>query len=288
VTDPMSDIDPQTIVARKVLLDAIEALRAHRPALVVVGAQAVYLHTGTGGLAVAAYTFDGDLVLDPTLLDDDPTLERVMIDAGFTLMKRNDNVQPGTWLTSCKSGGQEYVVPVDLIVPEAFAPGNSSRRSVKVGAHDRMAVRRTHGLEAALVDNGMMTLGSLSPDEVRSIDVNVAGPAALVIAKLHKLNDRSEASRTPGRLKDKDAADVYRLMQTFSAGSVATKLIELRNHAQAGPATEEAIGYLGTLFAAPRSVGTLMAAKALDAAIPEARVQVVATAWTREVLSITA
>lgn len=281
----MADIDPQTILARQVLLEAIEALHAHRPALVVVGAQAVYLHTGTGGIAVAAYTFDGDLVLDPTLLDDDPTLDRAMTDAGFSLMKRRDNVQPGTWVTSRRSGVEEFIVPVDLIVPEAFAPGNPSRRSVQLGAHDKMAVRRTHGLEAALVDNGVMRLDSLSPGDPRSVDVNVAGPAALLVAKLHKLHDRSGPGQTPDRLRDKDAADVYRLMQTFSAATIAARLAELRNHPQAGPATEEAVGYLRTLFAAPRSTGTGMAVSALDAAIPEARVRAVATAWTRAVLT---
>jgi hypothetical protein len=132
----MAEVDPRTIVARHVLLDAIEALSAHRPALVIVGAQAIYLHTGAGDLAVAAFTFDDDLVLDPTLLDDDPLLERVMSDAGFTLLELADRgKQPGTWVTSRVIGSRELTVPIDLIVPEAFAPGNSRRRSVSLGAH---------------------------------------------------------------------------------------------------------------------------------------------------------
>lgn len=36
-------VAPQYIAARTVLLDALEALAQHQPALVVVGAQAVYL-----------------------------------------------------------------------------------------------------------------------------------------------------------------------------------------------------------------------------------------------------
>ena len=138
--------DIRTVVARRVLLDALQARRAHRPALVVVGAQAVYLRTGSGDLAVAAYTFDGDLALDPTLLDDDPLLEQVMSDAGFSLMQRDGHDEPGTWVTSRRAGREEIWFPVDLIVPEAFAP-RGGRRSVQVGAHSKLAPRRTHGKE---------------------------------------------------------------------------------------------------------------------------------------------
>ena len=38
--------DPRYVLARSVLLDALEALGEQRSALIVVGAQAVYLHTG--------------------------------------------------------------------------------------------------------------------------------------------------------------------------------------------------------------------------------------------------
>lgn len=38
--------DPQYVAARAVLLDALEALGPQRDAVIVVGAQAIYLHTG--------------------------------------------------------------------------------------------------------------------------------------------------------------------------------------------------------------------------------------------------
>lgn len=34
------------VAARRALLDTLEALRAHQDALVLIGAQAIYLHTG--------------------------------------------------------------------------------------------------------------------------------------------------------------------------------------------------------------------------------------------------
>lgn len=61
--------DAVYVQARRVLLDALEALGDQRDALVLVGAQAIYLHTGEGDLAVAPYTTDGDIALDPSELE---------------------------------------------------------------------------------------------------------------------------------------------------------------------------------------------------------------------------
>lgn len=78
---------------------------------------------------------------------------------------------------------------------------------------------------------------------------------------------------------------MYRLMQTFDAPAIATTISGLRSHDLAGPATEEAIDYLGELFAAPRSRGTQMAIAAFSSALSAATITAVATTWTRMVLS---
>jgi hypothetical protein len=57
--------DDPYVRARRVLLDALEALNEHRNAVILVGAQAIYLHVGEGDIAVAVYTTDGDIALDP-------------------------------------------------------------------------------------------------------------------------------------------------------------------------------------------------------------------------------
>src|SRR4249920_2596028 len=63
---------PEYVEARRVLLDALEALGPHRAAVVLAGAQAVYLRTGPSSLAIAEHTTDGDLAVDPRLLEDAP------------------------------------------------------------------------------------------------------------------------------------------------------------------------------------------------------------------------
>jgi len=58
--------EPEYVEARRVLLDALEALGMHRRSVVLIGAQAIYLRAGEGDLAVAPYTTDGDLVIVAT------------------------------------------------------------------------------------------------------------------------------------------------------------------------------------------------------------------------------
>jgi hypothetical protein len=79
------------------LLDALEALEPHLDALILVGAQAIYLHTGDIDEAIATETKDSDLAVDPSELADDPLLEEALAAAGF---HRNlVNPQPGEWLS---------------------------------------------------------------------------------------------------------------------------------------------------------------------------------------------
>ena len=67
--------DQRTISAREGLLDAVEALGAHGDAVILVGAQAIYVHTGEAGagFAVSPFTYDADIALDPALLGNAPT-----------------------------------------------------------------------------------------------------------------------------------------------------------------------------------------------------------------------
>lgn len=66
---------PEYVLARSVLLDALQALAPHLDAVVLVGAQAVYLHMGDTELIVVPTTTDADLALFPAKLLDEPLLE---------------------------------------------------------------------------------------------------------------------------------------------------------------------------------------------------------------------
>jgi hypothetical protein len=189
--------DEAYVRARRVLLDALEALADHRDAVILVGAQAIYLHVGEGDLNVAPYTTDGDLALDRDALADDPTLKSLMESAGFLLHEAN----VGSWV------GPDGVL-IDLMVPEI--QGGPGRRGARLGPHGNTVARKAKGLEAALVDHAPLTIAALDPVDDRQVIVAVAGPTALLVAKLHKLYERKD---DPNRLDNKDALDVYRLLQ---------------------------------------------------------------------------
>ncbi|MDR3106663.1 MAG: hypothetical protein LBU05_00450 [Bifidobacteriaceae bacterium] len=77
---------PADLMARahSALLDALEALADQRQAVILIGAQPVYLHTGSAGSALAEATKDSDLALDPRELHDLPRLGQAMANAGFS------------------------------------------------------------------------------------------------------------------------------------------------------------------------------------------------------------
>lgn len=60
------------VAARGALLDALDALSDQRAALVLIGAQAIYLHTGAAPVALAEATKDTDIAIDPRALQQDP------------------------------------------------------------------------------------------------------------------------------------------------------------------------------------------------------------------------
>ena len=208
--DPLT-LRIEYIEARRVLLDALGALRPHLDAVVLIGAQAVYLRTAGRLPTYQPYTTDADIVLDPARLLDNPPLGRSMSDAGFVLTD-----EPGIWEARFKrvGFGEEIVVPVDLIVPEQVA-SKAGRRSARLpGEHGKNSARKSPGVEATLVDYGSIEIASFERSDTRSVVVNVAGEAALLVAKLHKLGDRLEK---PERLEAKDAGDVYRLFDAVGA-----------------------------------------------------------------------
>jgi len=157
------------------------------------------------------------------------------------------------------------------------------RRGARLGVHGNRAARRAVGLEAALVDSTTMRITSLEEADGRSAAANVAGAAALLVAKLHKLHDRVETGSLE-RLNDKDAGDVIRLMQASSPVEVGAKLAALARHELAGLVTSSALGYLDELFGRRGQEGILMAARALRLALPEERVQALSIAYTRTLL----
>lgn len=236
--------------ARSALLDALEALAEHADSVIVIGAQAIYLSTGGVSVALAEATKDSDLALDSRHLGEEPLIEEAMGRSGF--MPDPISRQPGAWINARGT-------PVDLMVPEALA-GSGGRRGARIPPHSRRATRRARGLEAAVVDNKRMDIRSLAPGDHRVAQAKVAGPAGLLVTKLHKIGEREG---DPDRLVDKDAHDIYRLLVAVDTQSLADAFQNLTEDPMAGEVSREALGYLADLFAqGPDALGARMAGRA--------------------------
>ena len=235
--------------ARAALLDAAEALAEQLDAVVLVGAQAVYIHTGDADfVATAPYTTDADFCIAPKHLNDTPLLDELLTARGFL-----PGEHPGVWLSPDR-------ISVDLMVPEALAGAGS--RGARLGPHGKRVARRAKGLEAALVDRKRMEIVSLERNDDRSVVMSVAGPAALLVAKVHKIAERS---RTSDRVSDKDALDVLRLLQATDTATLAARLVDLADDTVSAEVATEAVFQLEPLFGSPDAVGISMAVRAARA-----------------------
>ena len=241
------DPDSDYIRARSALLDAADAIAVHLDSVVLVGAQAVYLHTGEADLfdAAAPYTTDADLAISPADIADSPLVGDLLIKSGFTHCEH-----PGRWVSPDN-------VYVDLMVPDALAgPGS---RAARLGPHGKRVARRAKGLEAALIDRQAMEIRALDPSDSRSATMHVAGPGALMVAKVHKIAERASAD---DRSSDKDALDVLRLFQATDTDYLAGRLGHFGSHELSADVTAEALEHLNPLFGSPQATGVTMAVRA--------------------------
>lgn len=245
--------DPLYVAARRALLDALGALREHLDSIVLVGAQAVYVHAGEADIAVAPFTMDGDLALDPRQLASRPLLEVALRDANF----QAESGKIGVWNATVQVNGVPRIVPIDLLVPESLA--GSGRRAARIPPHAQTAARKVSGLEGVLVDRNVSVIGALDAGDDRQFELAVAGPSALLVAKVHKMLDRVG---TTDRLSDKDALDVYRLLQAVPTDALAVRFEALLADKLSREVTENALRELPRLFGTPAAPGSRMAVRA--------------------------
>lgn len=219
----------------------------------LVGAQAVYIHAGEGDLAVAPFTTDSDLAIDPRKLGSEPLIEFALGRANF----RPADGTVGIWEISAMVGGVSQTIAVDLLVPESI--GGPGRRGARIPPHAKSVARKVSGLEGALVDRDIKPIRALDSDDRRQIELAVAGPAALLVAKTHKILDRTGS---PDRLSDKDALDVYRLLRALPTDDLVRRFRTMFADDVSRASAERAMDAFPGLFASPNARGCQMAVRA--------------------------
>ncbi len=277
----MTEVDELYVMARRVLLDALDALGPHRDAIVLVGAQAVYLRVGEGDLAVAPFTTDGDLAIDPAVLAEIPPLEKALMDAGF-LPKTKDSV--GIWITKRPTtASPDREIGVDLLVPASASPG-TGRRAARLSGHDSRAARIVKGLDGAIVDADVMRLPALDTADTRAFDVRVAGPAALLVAKLHKISERNGTDRQ----SDKDALDILRLLRGTERDDLAARYEKLLADPRSVEAAKIGRGLLEAQFTGRAGIGVQMAVRSAGALVDSDEIAASCEALAGDLLAVLA
>jgi hypothetical protein len=121
-----------------------------------------------------------------------------------------------------------------------------------------------------LIDLDLLPIASLDPEDLRTYQLLVAGPAALIVAKTFKIADRTGDS---DRQSDKDALDVLRLLQGAPTDDLAERMARLLVDETSADVAKRAVELFEEQVATPRSMGATMAARALSPLEPEATVR---------------
>jgi hypothetical protein len=203
--------------SRRLLIQTIQALQPFQNALTIVGAHAVHVWaTDAWGAIDMQATRDADIAINPVFVSDEPKVLELLEGINISPALKD---RPGIYgFDSERDFDWAARTTVDLIVPETYA--GKGRRSAHIPGQNR-ATTRAVGLELALWDRHLIKLSTFD-DPTILVDTYVSGPAALLIAKSHKIHERLLAiTSRPDRLRPKDSGDVALLMMVSDAKEIA-------------------------------------------------------------------
>ncbi len=155
----------------------------------------------------------------------------------------------------------------------------AARVSARTASEPHVALRVS---KARSVDRELVTIAALEPGDGRTVELWVAGPGALLVAKVHKIAERVDAH---DRVRDKDALDVLRLLRAIDTAGLAHRLLLLSGTELSASVTSEAITLLPALFGSTDGEGVAMAVRAVGAAEDSATIAASLVALVDELLS---
>jgi len=237
--------------SRRLLVDTIRTLAGFSDAITVIGAHAVHVWTQEAwGLVEMQATRDADLAVNPVFVAPDPKLLDLLGGLGLSPALPD---RPGIY-----GYDEEAALPlperttIDLIVPEAYAgPGRRAARIVG----QKSTASRAVGLELAIWDRHRRTLSALD-EPAESVDAWIAGPAALLVAKAHKVHERlGQVDVRADRLRPKDSGDIALLMMVSKPDEVARAMVEQSTaHPEITEVVDDAARWLVEMYTDPSSL----------------------------------
>ncbi len=252
--------DEQVSAARSVLLEIMLALGEYRDELVLVGGWTpVFLIPNPSRPHVGS--IDIDLAVNHTRVNEDAyeTIRKHLLKRGYAQV-------PGNPAAFRKQVG-EIMVQVDLMAGEYEGTGKGHRHQNIQETH----LRKARGCDIAFLDPKTVILEGKLPDGGKdTVKIQVASIGAFLCMKGHALD---------GRLKEKDAWDIYYCVREFPGGLDA--LVEdLQVMARHG-LVREGLEKIGQHFASPEHRGPRHVADFEEATDPEARAAIQRDAYER-------
>jgi len=260
----------------RLLVHTIQALGPFKDAVTVIGAHAVHVWVEKAwGPTAMETTRDGDIVLNPEFVTDDPKLIDLM--AGVGIVPALDD-RPGIYGFADEAGlDWQQRTTVDLIVPEAYAgPG---RRAARI-AGQHHAASRALGLELAVWDRSLTVLATID-EPIESVEAYVAGPAALLTAKSHKVHERlAGVTARPDRQKPKDSGDIALLMMVSDPEVVAGIMVATAGvHPETKSVIANSATWLAEMFGGNTAIPHQHAVDSLSTRFDETEVTVAIDTW---------
>jgi predicted nucleotidyltransferase len=203
----------QVAAARSVLLELMLALGEYRDELVLVGGWApTFLIPKPAQAHVGSV--DVDLAIDHTRVSDNgyATLIELLIQRGYEQLPRNP--------ASFRKKIGDVTVQVDLMSGEYEGTGKN-RRHQEI---QETKLRKARGCDIAFIDPESVLLEGELPDGGKdSVRIQVASIGAFLCMKGHALD---------GRLKEKDAWDIYYCVREYPGGvdALVEQLQPMANH----------------------------------------------------------
>jgi len=231
--------------SRRMLIEAIKALSAFEEATTVIGAHAVHVwvQDAWGQIDIEA-TRDSDICINPTFVTEDPKIIEILTSIGIEPAHKD---RPGIYGLATEADlPLRLRTTFDLLVPEVYAGGG--RRAARIPGQKNTATRAT-GLELTVWDRHLLTLNTV--DEPKDfVETYVAGPASLLVSKVHKVHERLEQRLArPERLRPKDSGDIALLMMVSDPEEVASAMHDnIKKHPEIARVVESAKQWIVELY----------------------------------------
>lgn len=251
----------ETVSARRLLLDAADALEPVLAAVVLGGGQAIDVRVPRETLPIPLSTQDSDLTIDVEALTGPAPFEDLLLAADLVPAGRH-----GHWQRRENRLLQHLTrrrpVRVDVMVPDETWPESTAGLDPRKGG----AASLMPPMVLTVLDDSPTSVGALDSSDLRRRTLRVAGAASLLLTKVHKFQTkllRAIARRRPlSTMSIKDILDVLRLLLA-PGDDIESGLDRIRSSPRGRSVLCESLTFLDQHFARPQGLGWLFARETL-------------------------